>query len=344
MRTPAERNHGSSNLSPSTFILFTNVTLGSADMTQDYELIIIGAGPAGLAAGIYAGRYGMQNVILESGIPGGQIKTTPFIENYLGVGKLTGMELTDKMKAHAEEFTQIKEFYEVTAMDPIKDDPDDYRFFVKTTMGDFRTKGILIGTGVSHRTLEVPGEAEYLGRGVSYCATCDGFFFKEKKIAVVGGGATAVTEAVYLASIGCDTTVIHRRDQLRAEEALITMAKKEGVKFILDTVVTEVKGDGQLMKSIALENKKTGESSEFQLDGIFIAIGDVPNNALSKAFGVEHDDWGYIKTDRQMRTNVERVYAAGDIIGGIRQVQTAAGEGVVAVTTAYKEIKNPYWS
>jgi len=313
-------------------------------MTENFELIIIGAGPAGMAAGIYAGRYGMNAVILESGVFGGQIKVTPLMENYLGMGSLSGTELAEKMKKHTEEFTDIKEFHEVTEIVPLEKDPEEHLYLVKTTQGDFRTKGILLATGTGYKKLEVPGEEEYTGRGVSYCATCDGFFFREKKVAVVGGGGTALTEAVYLASIGCDTTVIHRRDALRAEQTLVDTARKEGVAFIFDSVVTEIRGDGNVVKSAVLQNEKAGTIEELELTGIFVAIGDAPTNRLSLALGIEHDDWGYIKTDRELRTSRERIYAAGDIIGGVRQVQTAAGEGVVAVTTAYKEIKNPYWS
>lgn len=313
-------------------------------MAENYEIIIIGAGPAGLAAGIYAGRYGMKAVILESGVSGGQIKTTPFMENYLGMGNLSGMELAVKMKAHAEEFVEIKESHEVTEILSLEEEPEGYLYLVKTTQGDFKTKGVLLATGVGYKKLGVPGEKKYTGRGVSYCATCDGFFFKEKKVILVGGGGTALTEAIYLASIGCATSIVHRRDTLRAEQALVDMAREGGVRFILDTVVKEIRGDESVVKSVQLSNKKSGSTETFELDGVFIAIGDEPNNKLSFALELEHDGQGYIKTDREMRSSKERIYAAGDIIGGVRQVQTAAGEGVVAVTTAYKEIKNPYWS
>ncbi len=313
-------------------------------MTTDYELIIIGGGPAGLAAGIYAGRYGMKTVILETGICGGQIKSTPFIENYLGVGKLSGLDLAENMKAHTKMFAEIREFYEVTEIVSTPDDPQGYLYLLKTTQGDLRTKGILLTMGVSHKKLEVPGEEKYTGRGVSYCATCDGFFFKEKKVMVIGGGGTALTEAIYLASIGCETYLVHRRDQFRAEEVLVNMAKEGGVSFILDTVVSEIKGDGNLVTGVTLKNAKTGEFSETTVDGIFVAIGDVPNNTLSKQLDLEHDRRGCIITDKEMRTSGTFIYAAGDLIGGIRQVQTATGEAVVAATTAYKDIKNPYWS
>ena len=313
-------------------------------MTENHEVIIIGAGPAGLAAGIYAGRYGMKPIILERGISGGQIATTPFMENYLGMGKLTGMELAAKMKTHAEEFVEIKESHDVSEILSLEKEPDGYRYLVKTTQGDFKTKGIILATGVGYKKLGVQGEKEYAGRGVSYCATCDGFFFKEKKVIVVGGGSTALTEAIYLASIGCDVSLVHRRDTLRAEQALVDMAREGGVRLILDTVVKEIRGDESMVKSVQLHNKKTESIETFDLEGVFIAIGDEPNNKLSLALELEHDKQGYIKTDREMRSSKERIYAAGDIIGGVRQVQTAAGEGVVAVTTAYKEIKNPYWS
>jgi len=313
-------------------------------MTKNYELLIIGAGPAGLAAGIYAARYGMKAAILERGICGGQIKDTPFIENYLGLGKLGGAELSEKMKKHAQQFIEIKEFYEVTEIEEISHKGNDYLYLVKTTQGDFNTKGLLFATGVGYKKLGVKGEEEYIGRGVSYCATCDGFFFKEKKVAVVGGGSTALTEAIYLSSIGCETHVIHRRGQHRAEKALVDMAKESGVKFIFNTVVEEILGDGNFVKGLRIFNKETNEKTLFEIDGVFIAIGDKPNNLLSLSLGVEHDEKGYIKTDKEMRTSKKRVYAAGDITGGVRQVQTAAAEGVVATTTAYKEIKNPYWA
>jgi len=299
------------------------------------ELSIIGGGPAGLSAGIYAGRLGLESIIFERGMGGGLLREAPWIENYPGEGRISGNELADRMRDHAKEFAEIREGEEVISVERRGEN-----FLLKTTAGTYEAKGIIFATGTQRRKLGVPGEEGFLGKGVSYCAVCDGPLFKGKRVVVIGGGNSAVAEASYLREIGCEVTLIHRRGELRAERAL--QERMEGISLKLNRRIKEIKGDDKVRK-LLLENVVTGEVEEFETDGVFIAVGEEPNSSLAAALGVELQEGGYIKVDRTQRTNIPKVYAAGDVTGGPRQVVIACSQGAVAALSAFEDFRLPYW-
>jgi thioredoxin reductase (NADPH) len=304
-------------------------------MSEEFEAVIIGAGVGGLAAGIYGERSGVKCVVLEMGAPGGQTAIAPWVENYPGFKKITGMELMNNVINHAQEYVEIRTGQYVKSIEKA-----DSGFLLKTDNVEYNTKAIIFATGAAHRRLGVPGEKEFGGRGVSFCATCDGFFFKGKKVAVVGGGDSAVLEAMYLKDLGCDVSVIHRRDELRAKKAIQDDYLEGGGKIIWDSVVKEIKGEG-LVTGVELLNKKTSEKSTLPVDGVFISIGIIPNSGLAKELGVQLDDDGYIAVGRDMRTSVPMVFAAGDVAGGVKQTIVAAGEGAIAALSAYEDVRRP---
>ncbi len=305
---------------------------------MDFELAIIGAGPAGYSAAIYAERAGIKTVVFDKSGGGGLASIAPNIENYAGFKSITGADLMEKMKAHASDYAEMKLYEEITDVKK-----NENGFILKTAEDNTYSVGaILFTTGTEHRKLTCEGISKFEGKGVSYCATCDGFFFKNKNVGVVGGGNSALIEAIYLKQIGCKNVyLIHRRDQLRAEEAYEKDAKKAGVEFLLNSEVEKINGD-DLLSKVTLKNTKTGKSKEIDMDGLFISIGVVPQNELAKKLGVSLDDHGYIVVDNQMRTNVKGVYAAGDITGGLRQVITAAAEGAIAALTSTEALGKQY--
>lgn len=304
---------------------------------MDYELAIIGAGPAGYSATIYAARAGVKALVLEKGVGGGLAAVSPNIENYPGFDSISGMELVEKMKKHAEKYTKINFNEEVKNIKKTGD-----IFAIETNRQKYEVKAILICTGADYRKLNAPGEKELQGKGVSYCATCDGFFFKNKKVAVIGGGNTALVEAIYLKQIGCkEVYLIHRRDQLRAEKAYEEEAKEKGVKIIFNARIDTISGKDKV-EYLELHDTKTDKKSKLPVDGVFISIGEEPQNAIAKMLDVKLDEKGYVIVDKEGRTNVKGVYAAGDITGGLRQVVTAAAEGAIAALTATEVLGKKY--
>lgn len=304
---------------------------------MNYELGIIGAGPAGYSAAIYAERAGVKTVVFDEGMGGGLAAVSPNIENYPGFESISGMELTEKMKAHASKYAELKFGKEVKEIKKSNDE-----FTIETANEKYIVKAVLLCTGTEYRKLQVPGELELQGKGVSYCATCDGFFFKGKTVAVVGGGNSALIEAIYLIQIGCkEVYLIHRRDQLRAEEAYEAEAKQKGVKILFNKVVEKINGEDKVT-FLDLKDTKTDEESKLDIDGVFISIGEVPQNNLAKNLGVFLDERGFIKIDKQGKTNMKGVYAAGDITGGLRQVVTACAEGAIAALTSTEAVGKKY--
>jgi len=303
------------------------------------DIIIVGAGPAGLAAGIYGARSGLKCFIVEKGAAGGQAMTSPWIENYPGFPRVEGMKLMEAMAAHAREYIEIREGVEVVGIEPA---PQGFK--LTTRGGTLLSKGIILATGAYHRKLLIPGEDEYFGKGVSYCSTCDGFFFRKKKVVVVGGGNTAVTDALYLHSIGCDVTLIHRREALRADLKSQEAAAEKGLKIILNSTLEHISGDGEKVKSIEFMNNAKGLREKMAVDGVFIAVGTVPSSALAKSLCVETGGGDFVKVDSSYRTNVPFVYAAGDVVGGILQVVAAVHGGAVAALSAFEDLANPYYN
>lgn len=303
---------------------------------MDMELAIIGAGSAGYAAGIYAGRAGIDAVIFDSGMGGGLATESPEIENYPGFKKINGIDLMEKMKDHAKEYAKFKFYEEVKE---IKKEGD--RFKIVTSKGEYEAGAVIICTGTTHKKLDAKGEKELSGRGVSYCATCDGFFFKDKDVVVIGGGNSAVIEAIYLKQVGCNVSIVHRRDRLRAEKSLEVKAVDMGINIVWDSVVEEIVGK-EKVEGVKLKNVKTGKTKVMPVDGVFISIGEVPQSEIAVNAGVETDEHGYIKTDEMQRTNIKGIYAAGDITGGVRQIITACSEGAKAALMSTEVLGKMY--
>ena len=300
-----------------------------------YDIIIIGAGPGGLTAAIYAGRQGTKNLMIDRDLAGGIGREVPEMENYPGFDNISGLELIEKMKAQA---TKNTELHEMEAVEEIIQTEDEYRFTVKTNKDQYQSKTIILATGSSHRHLEAKGEEEFKGKGVSYCATCDGFFFAGRDIVMVGGGNSALQEALYLNNLGANVTLIHRRDEFRAQKHLQNMIKEAGINTILNATVEEIKGE-MLVESVILKNTKTGELTEHPTNGVFISVGYIPHTELATQLGVNLDETGHIIIDKEQKTNVDYVYAIGDVCVGLKQWVVACGEGAVAATSAYHDLK-----
>lgn len=303
---------------------------------MDYELAIIGAGPAGFTAGIYATRAGINAVLFDSGVGGGLMALSPDIENYPGFKSISGMELGDKMREHLEKYMKVNLAESVEKLEISEDHVN-----VTTSKASYKVGAVIIATGTQHRKLGIDGEMKLTGRGVSYCATCDGPFFKGKKVIVVGGGNSALIEAIALKQMGIDVTLIHRRDVLRAEDAYKDKAVEVGVNILYQTHMEEIIGEDKVEK-VLLHNVKDARKSDMETSAVFVSIGEEPQNQLAKEIGVELDERGYIKTDRNMRTNIQRIYAAGDVTGGLRQVVTACAEGAIAALTSMEVLGKIY--
>lgn len=301
-----------------------------------YDLIIIGGGPGGLSAALYASRSKLKTLVIEGTIEGGQIAGTADVENYPGIIKIDGMELGQVMKEQCENFGSEFIYETVEKVDlegTVK----------KVTAGDkvYESKTVIVATGAKPREMGVPGEKEFQGRGVSYCATCDAAFYQDLPVYVIGGGDSAVDEALFISKFASTVYIVHRRDELRASKNLQDRAMNTpNIKFIWDTVVEEVKGD-KIVKELVLKNKKTGEvttiSSDKELFGIFVFIGNIAQTELFKDTLTLKD--GYIVTNEEMETNIEGVYAIGDVRSKkIRQVVTAASDGAIAAINAERYI------
>ena len=300
------------------------------------DLTIVGGGPAGLTAAIYAVRSGLKTALVEAEALGGQVATTPIVENYPGFTQVGGKTLVDIMVNHALEYVQIFQGEKVVDIKP--GTPHE----VVTTRRRFLTKTILLATGANHRKLGVPGENRLSGRGVSYCATCDGPLFRDKKVIMIGGGNSAVTEALHLHHMGAAVTLVHRRDKLRAQEFLVKNFEEAGIPVLWNTEVKAILGD-ERVSAVELVNNQTQETSTLPVDGVFLSIGYTPAVALAKKVGVELTEEGYIARDAKHRTNVPGIYAAGDVEGGYKQIVTATGMGAEAAMTIFEDIINPYW-
>lgn len=302
----------------------------------EFDTVILGGGPAGLSAGIYASRGAVSTAIIDTSMLGGQPSNYLELENYPGFPIIGGFELMEKFEEHADKFgVQKFPMQEIESVD-LKSNPK----VIKTNEGEFRAKTVIIACGAQPMKLGVPGEAEFVGRGVSYCAVCDGAFYKNKVVAVVGGGNAAVEEAMYLTKFADKVYVIHRRNELRADKIVQERAfKNEKIEFIWDSVVKEIKGD-DLVHTAVLENVKTQEISNLQVNGVFPYIGMTPN-IESISGQVEQDANGFVITDETMRTSVEGVYAVGDVRKTpLRQVITAAADGAVGAVYAVKYLES----
>lgn len=297
-------------------------------MEKIYDLIIIGSGPAGLTAAIYAQRARLETLVLEKEyVSGGQVLTTYEVDNYPGLPGINGFDMGMKLREHADKLGAVFETAEVLE---VKLEGTNKRVVCEQT--SYLTKTVLIATGATHRKLEVPGESELTGMGVSYCATCDGAFFRNKTTAVVGGGDVALEDAIFLARLCEKVYLIHRRDELRGAKSLQEAVQKlENIEIIWDSVVEEIQGD-QCVERLALRNRKSGERSELAVNGVFIAVGITPNSQVFDGLVAMED--GYIVASEDTKTSVPGIYAAGDVrTKPLRQIITAAADGANAVTS-----------
>lgn len=297
-----------------------------------YDTIIIGAGPAGMTAALYAARSNLKVALLERGIPGGQMNNTADIENYPGYANISGPELAEKMFEPLENLGVEHLFGLVEKIE----DRGDFKEII-TEDERFETKTVIIASGANHRHLGVPGEEDYNSRGVSYCAVCDGAFFRDEDLLVVGGGDSAVEEAIFLTRFAKSVTIVHRRDELRAQKVLQDRAfANEKIRFVWDSVVESIHGDERKVTGVTFKNVKTGETSQADFGGIFIYVGLDPVSEFAVDLGIT-DEAGWILTDHQMKTSVAGIYAVGDVRQkDLRQITTAVGDGAIASQEAYK--------
>lgn len=306
---------------------------------ESYDLIIVGAGAAGLSAGIYGVRSGLKTIVLEEKLAGGTTGDAPWVENYPGFQNISGTELAQKMVAHAKGAgVKISEFEKVVKMDL-----EDERKVVETDKGTYEARVVIIASGSEYRHLGVPGEKELRGRGVSYCGLCDGPFFKNKRVLVVGGGNSALMTALYLVHIGSDVKVAHRREAFRAEEALIqALRSAEKIEVLWNSEINEILGD-KMVRGVRVFNNKTGEKKELSFDGVFIQVGETPNSETAKEAGVSVNENNYVIIDGLQHTNLEGVYAAGDVTNHpVKQIGTAVGQGITAAIEAFVYVRRPY--
>lgn len=299
-----------------------------------YDVIIAGAGPAGMTAAVYTSRANLDTLMLERGMPGGQVANTQDVENYPGFDHILGPDLSTKMFEHAQKFGAEYAYGDIQSVE----DFGDYKV-VKAGDQEFRTRSIIISTGAEYKKLGIPGEEEFAGRGVSYCAVCDGAFFKER-LFVVGGGDSAVEEGIYLTRFADRVTIVHRRDELRAQKILQDRAfENEKIDFYWNTEMKEIKGDGQV-KTAVLVNNQTGEEREEEIDGVFIYIGLLPLSDPFKGLGILNDE-NQVVTNENMETSIPGIFAAGDVREKeLRQIVTATSDGSIAGQRAQSYIED----
>lgn len=303
---------------------------------KSYDVIVIGAGPGGMTGALYASRANLSVLMLDRGIYGGQMNNTAAIENYPGFKSVLGPDLAKDMYEGSTQFGAEYAYGSVTAIE----DHGDHKI-VKTDDGDYETKAVIVATGSEYKKLGVPGEDKFGGRGVSYCAVCDGAFFKNREVVVIGGGDSAVEEGLYLAGLASKVTIIHRRDQLRAQKILQDGAfANDKIEFVWNTNVTEILGDDMKVTGVATKNNQTGETGEIAASGVFIYVGTLPMTDAFTDLGIT-DDAGWIKTNDHMATAVPGIFAIGDVRQkDLRQITTAVGDGGIAGQAVFSYLED----
>ncbi len=301
-----------------------------------YDVIIVGAGPAGMTAAVYASRANLDTLMIERGVPGGQMADTEGIENFPGFEHILGADLSNRMFEHAKKFGAEYAYGSITDVE----DHGDYKV-VFAGEKEYKAKTVIITTGAEYRKLGIEGEEELTGRGVSYCAVCDGAFFKERELIVIGGGDSAVEEGIYLTRFASKVTIVHRRDELRAQKIIQDRAfDNDKIEFIWNTVPKKINGEDGKVSSITLYNHETEKTYDHPIDGVFVYIGMDPLSEPFTSLGIV-DEEGYIPSDENMETSVPGVYSAGDIrVKELRQIVTATGDGSIAAESAQKYIES----
>lgn len=299
---------------------------------RDFDLIIIGAGAAGLSAAVYATRAGLSNIVLDGTTAGGLTLEAPLVENYLGFTEIVGTDLAKEFLEHARNYTKILDNNRVISI--VKENG----YTLETEKGDFHARALLFATGTKHKHLGIPGEQEYYGKGVSYCSTCDGWLFKNKKVLVIGGGNSGAIAAISMKNIVTQVKIFEFMPKYMCEDAYVKQIKSMGIEYRQNVQVTEIGGEGKLVKKVKFKDRDTGQEFEENFDGVFIYVGLAPQSELAKQIGVETTDRGFIKIDRSCRTNVERVYAAGDVAGSFAQIVVAASDGAIAADSCYRDL------
>jgi thioredoxin reductase (NADPH) len=308
---------------------------------ENYDLIIVGAGAAGLAAGIYGSRSGLKTLIIDEKLAGGTTGDAPLVENYPGFTSISGGELAEKMVQHCKKTGAV--FREIEPV--VSFNFSGEKKIVKTTREEYSASALIIATGAHYRELNVKGESEFKGKGVSYCGVCDGPFFKGKRVLVVGGGNSACISTLYLSGLAAEVLVVHRKETFRAEEALVNdISSKSNVKLMFSNELSEIKGD-KVVKSAVLSNSATGQTMEVPVDGVFVQIGESPNSMKALEAGIiPAEDGCAIKIDIRQKTNISGVFAAGDVTDHpVMQIGTAVGQGITAALEAYSYIRHPYY-
>ncbi len=306
-------------------------------MPNNHDLVVLGAGPAGLSAGLYGSRMGLRTVLVGEAL-GGMAAEAWVVENYPGVERMRGIELVEKMQQQAQSAgLEVVVPERVERLELV-----DGRIRTTSVSASFESDALVLATGCCHKMLGVPGEEEFKGRGVSYCAVCDGVFFRGRNVAVVGGGNTAAMEALYLREIAGKVHIVHRRGDLRADAMLKRKILEGGVNLLWHKEVKEIRG-GNVVKDLRLLDRKSGEESSLQVDGVFIAVGESPQSQLGREIGIKTTKDGFIEVNRKQETNIEGIYAAGDITGGVHQIGVAVGEGITAAMNAYLHIMGGWY-
>ncbi|GGM77751.1 hypothetical protein GCM10007108_14870 [Thermogymnomonas acidicola] len=315
-----------------------NLSLGSAEEEKrDYDVVIIGSGAAGLSAAIYCARSGLSAVVLDKTTPGGLTAEAPWVENYLGYKAISGVDLAKKFVEHASDYVTIRQDREVTGITRNKDG-----YEVQTREGvSYSCKGIIVATGTTHRHLNVPGEDKYYGKGVSYCSTCDGYLFRNKRVTVIGGGNSGAIAAITMSEYTSSTEVIEFMPRYMCEDAYVRAIERRKIPYLKNKQVTEIKGDGKKVTGLVMKDRQTGEVSEVETDGVFIYVGLIPQTSFLREAGVKLDERGYIITNAKGKTNLDMVYAAGDCVAGNEaQIATAVGDGCRAAINLYRDMVN----
>ncbi|MGC8630668.1 MAG: NAD(P)/FAD-dependent oxidoreductase [Thermoplasmata archaeon] len=313
---------------------FGSFSVRESNIEAHYDVAIIGAGPAGLSAAIYSKRAGLNSIVLDKYLTGGLVIENPLVENYLSHKLIKGEELANLMKAHAKEYATILENVEIL---DIKKSSNNFE--INTHDKTINAAALILATGTTHRKLNVEGEDKYLGKGVSYCVTCDAYFFRGKKVAVIGGANSGAVAALYLKNVGVTPVIFEYMPRKMCEYSYIQKLEEEKIEYNLNVQIKEIMGDGSKLTKIRYTDRTTNAETIRDFDGVFIYVGLLPQNDIAKKLGLNLDAKGYIMTDKKQRTSVPKIYAAGDITGNSGQIIISAGQGALAALSAYEDIK-----